>query len=728
MINDHTKASFVFGPFRLEPATQRLFKNEQHLPLPRKRFEILLLLIENAGRLLSKEEILQSIWPNQFIEEANLTQHIYVLRRMIEEDSKNPSYIITVPGSGYLFSATVERVKLPPQITLVQSLPDDRSEQPNVRSEMPQPAGLTSADPASRQSWRSRLGTGLVGLLIVVMMAGGYIWWRADRRRPSIDPISKPLLTLYGLKKSVAYSPNGTMIAFSSESETSVTTDLYIKTLGEQNSVRLTDTAAEEFDVTWSPDGQRLAFLRWPGGGAKKYELILKTIQDGNEQIISEVENGVDWSPDGRYLAIGDHEGASVGIHLLALENLKRTPVSRPPQDRDTYDNLPRFSPTGDELVFVRWQSGINADIHLVDLRSGKIRQLTTDQATIRDLQFSADGRAILFVSNRNGNQRLWEIPTAGGTPSLVTSIPDEVERIAISPVDNHLAYTQRLIDTATEIFPLPVQGKAAGSLPSYQPVCQINSSRTDDSPMFSPDGRMICFISNRTGFDEIWISNSDCTKTRQLTSFREASVGSPRWAPDGRRIVFDRHVDGQSEIFMVELESRMVTRLTNDPAPNFLPSWSADGTSFYFCSDKTGRPEIWKQPIAGGVARQITQNGGWEAFESSDGRQLYYTRLNSMWSLDLASGATAPISELAGMVIKRYWTISPDAIYFVPYPSNVLNRLELRNRKIQPIAKLPGFASTQVPGISISADQKMAVGSYINYRFGDIMVVSNWR
>lgn len=721
MINDHAKVSYIFGPFRLEPRTQRLFKNEQHLPLPRKRYEILLLLIENAGRLLSKEEILQAIWPNQIIEEANLTQHIYILRRLIEEDSKNPGYIITVPGSGYLFSATVERQEPEPP----PALPTEQA-----KPSTPAPA-VAEKEPVSWPKFRpTRLGAGLVGLLVVPMMVAGYMWWQSDSRRPNIDPISKPLLTLYGLKKSVAYSPDGTVIAFTSESETSVTTDLYLKTIGQPNSVRLTETAEEELDVTWSPDGQRLAFLRWPGGGAKKYQLILKTLQSGAEQVIGEVENGVDWSPDGRYLAIGDHEGprTPVGIYLLSLDNSSRTPLSRPPQDRDSYDNMPRFSPAGDALAFVRWQSGVNGDIYIANVRSGETRQLTTDQTSIRDLQFSADGRAILFVSNRNGNQRLWEIPVSGGTPSLVTSIPDEVEKITIAPVDNHLAYTQRLIDTATEVFPLTDLGQSGDTAARPAPVCQINSSRTDDSPRFSPDGKMICFISNRTGSDEIWISNSDCTRTRQLTSFGEAGVGSPRWAPDGEKIIFDRHVEGQSEIFMVELESRIVTRLTNDPAPNFLPSWSADGSSFYFCSDKTGRPEIWKQSLGGGAAVQVTENGGWESFESADGRLLYYTRLDDLWSLDLRSGITTPISELTGMVVKRYWVPSTDAIYFVPYPTNVLNRFDLRTRRIQPITKLPGFASKSVPGISISPDQKLAVGSYINYRFGDIILVSNWR
>jgi Tol biopolymer transport system component/DNA-binding winged helix-turn-helix (wHTH) protein len=719
MTNDRSQSSYVFGPFKLDRQTHRLFKNGQHLPLPRKRYDILLLLIENAGTVMSKEKILQAIWPNQIIEEANLTQHIYVLRRMIEEDSKNPLYIMTIPGSGYQFSANVELVD--------DTLAPARSEAPVIEPPAPSPA-------QNRDKPDSRRGTQVSVIILVLLLLSGvllgvYLWRRSGtQRKTNINPTSKPLLTLYGLKKSLTYSRDGRMLAFTSENESSITTDIYVKMIGQSESIRLTSTPEEELDVAWSPDGQQLAFLRWPGGAADKYKVVIIPALGGEEKVVAEAENGIAWSPDGKSLAIGDNEGirTSVGIYLLSLEDGTRRPVSRPPTGKDIFDNLPRFSPDGQSLAYVRWVSGRKGDIYLTNLVSGESRQLTFDQISLADLQFSDDGRRIFFVSNRNGNQRLWEIPVEGGNPSLVTSIPEEIEKFSLSHVDNSLAYTQRSIDTAIEILPLPASS-AANQPASRSGPCLINSSRADDSPVFSPDGRTIVFISNRTGFDEIWITNSDCTRTRQLTSFRETGVGSPRWSPDGTRLIFDRHVDGQSEIFLIEIESRLVTRLTNDPASNFLPSWAADGRSFYFCTDKTGRNEIWRQSLTGGIPTQLTSNGGFESYAAPDGKTLYFTHQEELWTLNLENGAEARIEELTNIAVNRYWYLTPGSLIYVPFPTNTINRLDLRTRKISQMARLPGFSSKWAPGISISPDEKLLVGSYINYRFGDIIVISNW-
>lgn len=729
--NHHT---LTFGPFRLNTEYTRLFRNERNIPLPRKRFDILLLLVQNPGRLLTKNEIIECIWPDQFIEENNLTQHIYLLRQSIEDDPRYPRYIITIPGKGYMFQGTVEEWEPGAWHS------DDAARQAAATSPAPphldSPAVaevVSAADPTHPQRWRSPRAVTLLILLLLglVGIMGWMVTTRENRtRHQNVNPISIPLQTLTGFKKSLAFSPDGKMLAFTSENEQSNKTDLYIRMISGGESIRLTNSPENELDLAWSPQGDRLAFLRWPeGAGADrdKYQVVIMPTLGGPEQILTTVEGGLDWSPDGRYLAICDNVSptAAVGIFLISLDNQARRNISRPPSSLNIFDHLPRFDRTGQWLAFVRWESGVNGDIFITNLQNGELKQLTFDKHAISDLRFAEDNQTIVFVSNRNGNHRLWEIPVTGGTPALVTGITDELQKITISPLNGYIAYTQLTNDTATEIVPV---NRADGAPAPLRPPCFINSSRRDDTPRFSPDGEQIAFISTRTGKDEIWVARADCSQPRQLTSDAEDGVGSPRWSPDGRKLIFDHHINGQSEISMVEISSSIVTRLTNDPLPNFLPSWSSDGQAFYYCSPQSGSEQIWKKYFNRDKPIQITRQGGFECVESPDGRYLYFTNRNQLWTYDFSSGAVSLIPELSNYLVERYWHLGHGAIYFVTDLQMEIQRFDLATRTLQQVGTLPGFLPNALPGISLNPAENLLATSYINYRFGDIILTSNWR
>jgi len=106
------KQSFYeYGSFRLDPAEHRLTRNGIAVPLAPKAFELLLFLVQNQGRLLSKEQIMETLWPGSFVEEANLTVSISVLRKVLGEKEGNLRYIETIPKKGYRFIASVREVQ-----------------------------------------------------------------------------------------------------------------------------------------------------------------------------------------------------------------------------------------------------------------------------------------------------------------------------------------------------------------------------------------------------------------------------------------------------------------------------------------------------------------------------------------------------------------------------------------------------------------------------------------
>src|SRR5215831_17109238 len=101
--------AFEFGPFRLDLSERILLRNGKAVPLAPKVFETLVILVENSGHILDKDELLKELWPDTFVEENNLAQNIFQLRKALENGSSGNQFIETIPKRGYRFTAEVTR-------------------------------------------------------------------------------------------------------------------------------------------------------------------------------------------------------------------------------------------------------------------------------------------------------------------------------------------------------------------------------------------------------------------------------------------------------------------------------------------------------------------------------------------------------------------------------------------------------------------------------------------
>ena len=746
MTKTHTK-SYKFGPYRLEIDSGRLLKDETPVPLTRKRFEILQILIDKSGQVVRKDEIMSQVWPGQSVEESNLTQHIFYLRRILEDDPRIPNYIMTIPGTGYLFYQSVIVIN---EDGSEETIGGPQPAQTDIDQEFSQIRDLTPVQPAAveEQSMARIFKSGrwlalfaVLGLVIVGFGIFYYRQFRASASRPAIPATIVPFITTPGLKGDLLFSRDGQSLAFSTEGDTIDSQNIYVKQNGVDNPVRLTTYQGNDHSFCWSPDNREIAFLRWPRESGRKNQIMIIPVTGGPARMIGETWNGLDWSPDGKYLAISDNDGpdSATGIYLLSIDGNIRRAVSSPPRRENLFDGDPRFSPDGRSLAFVRWSSNVIGDLFVADLTDNKIRQLTFDRREIPAIQWTSDGREILFTSNRTDNYRMWRIQVKGGQPTPINGILGEVSRFSVSPKDDSIAYTQRFFDTNILINRLPARGQGMVTIPAdfaqindsrFAP-CLIVSTRSDDSPQISPDGSKVAFMSGRSGFDEIWLANSDCSNPTQLTAFRQNGIGSPRWSPDGTRLVFDRHVDGQPDIFTIDINTRKFNQLTDKRGLDYLPAWSNDGKWIYFRSEMGTFAQIWKVLANGGEPIQLTQRGGRESWESFDGRFLYYTRLEFLWSKDLSTGIEQPITEMNNIPVGRYWTVTRSAIYYITRElggKTRIHRFDLKTRQISTIMELDGSPARFVPGLSISADESRIAISLINYQTNDISLVTGWR
>jgi len=105
-----TKHFYAFGPFRLDSEKRVLVRHGAPVPLAPKLAETLVLLVENAGHLVDKDDLMKRVWPDAFVEEGNLNKNIFVLRKLLGLGDDGHEYIETVPKRGYRFVAPVNEV------------------------------------------------------------------------------------------------------------------------------------------------------------------------------------------------------------------------------------------------------------------------------------------------------------------------------------------------------------------------------------------------------------------------------------------------------------------------------------------------------------------------------------------------------------------------------------------------------------------------------------------
>ena len=195
-----------------------------------------------------------------------------------------------------------------------------------------------------------------------------------------------------------------------------------------------------------------------------------------------------------------------------------------------------------------------------------------------------------------------------------------------------------------------------------------------------------------------------------QLTSFGGEIAGTPRWSPDGKWIAFDRRPGTHSQIYVVDAEGRNMHAITDGEYDHSGASFSRDGQSIYFGSMRSGRWQLWKQKVRDGSAVQITQHGGFTAFESYDGKTLFYTKRDGegIWSIPLGGGPETRVTAAPRLGDWGYWTVSETGLYLLDDDAGPRPTIEFYNfktRKLTPVLQLEHSNFPWSPGLDVSRD-----------------------
>jgi Tol biopolymer transport system component/DNA-binding winged helix-turn-helix (wHTH) protein len=698
-----------FGAFEVDFERGEIRKAGSRLRLPGQAFEFLQALLERPGELVTREELRQRIWTDDtFVDfDHGLNVMVNRLREVLGDSARSPFYIETVPRKGYRFIATLAA----PEPRVSQEAPvllDDRVAR---RQRRPKQRWWTWAAAAA-----------------ILTAAGAMVWWVRTPSSPAPDVF--PITTFAGSKDFAAFSPDGAMIAFAwvgpqanfaQGRDASLNRDIYVKLVDTGAPLRLTAAPEDELLPAWSPDGRHVAFLRKEG--PRTFVYLVPSL-GGTEKKVCEAGIGLAWSPDGKTLAIAGPPDAksrtSIVLHTLETGAQRRLTLPEPYSD-----SFPAFSPDGRNVAFLRSFTSSARELMLVPAAGGEPKRLTFDQRPIWGAAWTADGE-LVYSANRGVGEKLYRISVHGGTPRQIVVSSQSTFYPAISRQGHRLAYTEEYNDSNIYLYHGPrfLPGDVA-----------VRSTREDHSPQISPDGQRLAFVSRRSGNEEIWVSNQLGEGPMQLTSFAGPGTGSPRWSPDGKWIAFDSRARGSADLYVVAADGSGLRRLTDGPTEDMLPAWSSDGQSLYFVSNRSGPHQLWKMPVAGGAAVQLTHNGAYECSESPDGKVLYFTKgraVPGIWSLSLQTGAETLTPELAAAGYWRSWGVTRQGVYFAAKGESegvyVVRMYRFSTRQVTTLATLAKEPLWLHSGLALSADGNQMWVAQLDQAVNDLMLIENFR
>lgn len=709
-----------FGVFEVDPRSGELRKSGYRIKLQEQPLKILMAMLEQPGEVVTREELQRLIWPEESFGDFDHALNVAVgkLRSALRDSADVPRFIETLPRRGYRFIGT----NIQPSSPAIVS-----GESEEIKSAPPTPV-QAEGQADNHLNWR-KIGAGVfLGLAGIVTLALFYLRGRPHVEQLALSPI--PFTAFPGQEVAPTFSPDGTQVAFGWTGDPAAGSsgfDLYVKVVGSENVLRLTQHPSKFIFPAWSPDGTQIAFHRISGADTGLYvvpalgglERKLRSTHIGHG-----LEASISWSPDGKWIAFTDAllDSGEEQLNLLSLETLKSNQVTH--VANCLYEGLPGFSHDGKQLAYACSDNALEEHIYSLAVEGGTPKQIATfPGGWPSGIAWTGDDSRLIFTQDRGGGGELWELSIASGA---LRKFPfgQGFTFPAISRKGDKLAfaYSSENINIWRKDLLHP---ESAG-------VRLIASSREQTNPSYSSDGKHIAFESTRGGAREIWVSDADGSNLVQVSRLNRPVTGTPRWSPDGRKIAFDSWIAGKPEVYIADISELVPRKLATNIEGMFQPNWSHDGNSIYFLSGTFEAARAYRCPAKEGNAVLLSDALAFGPHESFDGWTLYFADgLFNSTLKKVSLNQTGLASTVEGMPLLKdadLWTLVSGGIYFTPADApRSISYFDFSTRQVRRILDVDHDLNSINGGLSVSPDGRWILYSQVDEVNSDIMLVENF-
>jgi DNA-binding winged helix-turn-helix (wHTH) protein len=663
---------FRFADVEVREREFRLIKAGEALPVEPKAFRVLLFLLHNPQKLITKEELLNAVWNDSNVSENSLARSIALLRRLLGDDIHEPRYIATVATVGYRFVCPIEVSQDPVDQQREVSAPNDQGTSPARSRDKSLPSSLW---------WAGGVIAGVVAVAAIAFV----LWWNLSST-PVIEGASQ--LTDDGNPKSFNnLISDGSRIYFNELQEGSEVLAQVAATGGQTGKIAATNSALGLAALASDSSSLLVQESGWPYNS-----LWILPLPAGEPRKLSEIlAQSASLSPDGRVIFTKDktlylaEKDGSNPRKLFDFPNFVDGPVVSSDGKRIRVNVLRNF--------FTRTLWEINAD----GSGAHPLLQGWQDAGDVCCGRWTSDGGHYVFQNRRQGRTDLWTIPEGtrrlgrASSPIRLTNGPLSYEHPFPSADGKHLYV---------------IGIKQRGELVRYDSVSRefvpylSGISATDVS--VSRDGKWVAYMSYPDR--SLWRSRSDGSERLQLT-YPPVSVIYPRISPDGTKVAFGSvDTNGKDAAFILPLEGGTPKKIASGTLG---ASWSPDSNSVVMIvTDLPGDTFLGLQTIdlQTGKIYSIPDSAG-------KGGPLWPTRdmlVAPMWasagnwfvSFDFQTQKWSELTRISAI----HWMPSVDGEYIylmTPHHSlatggdgSTVLRVRLSDRKVETMASLKTFRS----------------------------------
>lgn len=633
---------YEFGAFRVDTKKRLLLRDEAGVPLAPKAFDTLLLLIESNGELVTKQDLMERLWPDTFVEEGSLTRNIYILRKALGDSPVNHRYIVTVPGQGYRFVSEVREVsddepdlritertrttivvreeqadseaEDPPAFEPLTLAQDIKSPAPEISETSPRVQADEGVSPAAgpipKITRRKALAVILASVLLVALALAVGLYGRLGGGRIEAGPddpsrkLTIASLTTTGNIVSAAISPDGNYVAYAAAEKPELSS-LWVMQLATFTSRPVIPPAGVQYHaITFSPDGNYIYYVMRENNTAARALYRVSSLGGPSKKLLDRVETAVSFSPDGSLIAFrrGLNDRREAALFIANADGTGERELASLSYPENLGD--PSWSPDGKVIACAAGhaEGGINMYPVAVNVDEGVLRPISPQRwRWVGPVAWRSDSSALMMVASDHPSEpyQVWQVSYPGGKAERITNDHSQYNRLSISRDSSAMIALQRRLDTSVWMVPAEDPARAE------QITLGMGGYRAGIS--WTPDGRIVydSAVGNSTA---ISVMEGDGTNPRHLLGDMtgRAIVWYARVTPDGRHILYASDLSGTRHIWRMDIDGGNPVQLTNGGGEDH-PSPTPDGKWVVFTSKGSDNPSLWKVPIDGGEPVRLT-------------------------------------------------------------------------------------------------------------------------
>jgi Tol biopolymer transport system component/DNA-binding winged helix-turn-helix (wHTH) protein len=604
---------YVFDGFRLDGDKLMLYRGELPTALPPKAVETLLVLVNCRGEIVGKDELIEAVWRDSIVEDSNLTQYLYLIRKTLGARADGRQYIETLRKRGYRFNSDTFATYDPSHSVVPNAGKNAPARtaaefRDNVYQFIPAPRESVEESPAGTRTRPGRFAmiVAAQAAVLIAGVAGAILWFNSRAVTEVLGQVNAVRLT-NGIKVDDAVvSPDGKYFAY--HELDGPRSRIWVQQTGHSTRLEIVPWRERRHGAkTFTPDGQFLYYSEADGRGG--YDLFrVPTLGGSGTKVMQGVSLPVSFSPDGREFVFSRINGVAgegqIGVRGTDGTGQERILFS---SKKDDFPGaFVSWSPDGKSIAFSSLKKGSptgGCSYYQMDLDQPEVKEVTNESWDIcYRTVWSADGKGLFTIATKEGDgystrrDQLYYIPLTGGKSRRMTFDESRLQMLSLS-VTNEGAVLVVPFNRSSQIWSMDANGDTRSA---RQITTGLGDGRAGIAPM--ADGR-VAYVA-RTGENlSVWVMNSDGSDQRQLTA-EPQYLEELRAGGDGRYLFFSAPEGRRNDLYRINTDGSEIRRVTSnghaiDSGPSHDGKWLVYGAGA--ASGFTIEDTLWKLPIDGG-------------------------------------------------------------------------------------------------------------------------------